>query len=471
MAGAQPRGMAGLDREVADELRRGMRGPVIVPEDGGYNAARAVWNGSIDRRPAAIAKCTSVEDCAHAVNVARARELLVAVRSGGHSFAGNGVCDGGVVIDLAEMKGIRVEPDRRRAHCQGGVLWGELDRATQQFGLATPGGVISHTGVAGLTLGGGLGWLNRMYGLSCDNLLSADVVTADGRMLHATENQHADLFWGLRGGGGNFGIVTSFEFALHPVGPMVFAGMTLFDISSAAEVARFTQEWASSAPRELSTVFAMGTAPPEEFVPIEMHGQPVVIVLFCWLGDSESGARVVAQLQRVGAPVATTMSPMPYAAWQAVQDAGWAHGTRMYGKSFFVHALTDDAAQVMAEGIRARRSQLSQIFSHQVGGAVRDVPADANAYHHRVPEWNAVVAGVWQDEPDGAETETTWVRETWTSLEPHMTGDMYVNFIADAGDEVQVQRAYSSTYQRLAEVKRRYDPGNLFRVNHNVRPE
>ncbi len=468
MTRARTRDTAGLDGKILDELRAGMRGDVIVAADAGYDEARAVWNGSIDRRPGAIAKCAGVEDVVHAVNVARSADVLVAVRSGGHSFGGNGVCDGGVVIDLADMKGIRVDPDRQRARCQGGVLWGELDQATQQFGLATPGGVISHTGVAGLTLGGGLGWLNRKHGLSCDNLVSAELVTADGETMHVSENENPDLFWGIRGGGGNFGIATSFEFALHPVGS-VLAGMTLFDIDHAADVARFTQEWAPSAPRELSTVFAMASAPPEAFVPGPMHGAPVVVILWCWAGDPDEGERIVAPLTRVVPPVGAMMASMPYPVWQTAQDASWAHGTRMYGKSSYLHEVTADAAEVMADAIRARQSPLSQIALHQVGGAVRDVASDATAYPHRAPEWNAVIAGVWQDEPDGAEIETAWARECWSALEPHMTGDMYVNFITDEGGDL-VQRAYSETYTRLVEVKQRYDPTNFFRVNQNVRP-
>jgi FAD/FMN-containing dehydrogenase len=408
----------GLDAEIVEALRAGMRGEVIVPADPGYDAARAVWNGAIDRRPGAVARCAGTADVLHAVNVARSAGLLVAVRSGGHSFAGNGVCDDGLVIDLAPMRGIRVDPGARRARCGAGVLWGELDHETQAFGLATPGGVISHTGVAGLTLGGGLGWLNRRHGLSCDNLAAVDLVTADGQLVHAGERQNEDLFWGLRGGGGNFGIATSFEFAVHPVGPSVLAGLVLFRLDRAGAIGRFAHEWASGAPRELSTIFAVATAPPEPFVIPEAQGQRAVMVLFCWTGALDEGERVLAPLRALGGRVGEMVAVMPYTAWQAALDPDWPHGTRMYSRTSFADELTSEAAEAMAECVRSARSPLSGIFLHQLGGAVRDVAADATAYGHRAPEWNVVFAGVWGDEPDGREVETAWARGSWSALAP-----------------------------------------------------
>jgi FAD/FMN-containing dehydrogenase len=311
-----------------------------------------------------------------------------------------------------------------------------------------------------------------MHGLSCDNLRSADVVTADGRLVHAGERENEDLFWGLRGGGGNFGIVTSFEFELHPVGPSVLAGLAAFPLERAGEVGRFTGEWASSAPRELSTIFAVATAPSEPFIAPEARGRPAVMVLFCWAGAADEGERAIAPLRGLGGLVGELAASMPYTAWQASQDPSWPHGTRMYMKSSFVHALTAEAAEAMAERVRAMRSPLSGIFLHQVGGAVRDVPPDATAYAHRSPEWNIVFAGVWGDEPDGPEVESAWARQSWSALAPHTTGEVYANFIGiedeDAAD--MVERAYRGRYERLAALKRKYDPTNLFRLNQNVTP-
>ena len=462
-----------IDSDVVEALEAGLRGHVIRAGDEGYHAARAVWNGAVEGYPAAIVRCMGTADVLHAVNVARFAGVQVAVRGGGHSFAGYSVCDGGLVIDLGQLTGIRVDPERRRVRCEAGVLWGQLDHETQAFSLATPGGVISHTGVAGLTLGGGLGWLNRKYGLACDNLVSADVVTADGHLVRASENENADLLWGLRGGGGNFGIVTSFEFALHPVGPAVLAGMAFFPISRAAEIAGFVHDWASNAPRELSTIFAMVDAPPEPFIELHAQGEPAVVVQFCWTGPIADGERIVAPLRSLGPSVGEMVATLPYAAWQTAQDPAWVHGTRIYLKSGFFESLTGGIADAMAEGIAARTSPLSGLFMHQVGGAVRDLASDATAYPHRQPEWNIVVGGIWDDDSSSAVDEIAWARKTWEALLPHMTGGLYANFM---GDELEsdrtdlVERAYRDRYEPLARLKRKYDPVNFFRLNANVKP-
>jgi FAD/FMN-containing dehydrogenase len=462
-----------IEPEVLDALDAGLRGKLIRPHDADYDSARTVWNGAIDKRPGAVVRCAGIADVLHAVNVARSAGLVIAVRAGGHSFAGFGVCDGGVVIDLGAMTGVRVEPHRRRARCEPGVLWGQLDHETQAFALATPGGVVSHTGVAGLTLGGGMGWLTRKHGLSCDNLMSADVVTADGHLVCASEDECPDLFWGLRGGGGNFGVVTSFEFALHHVGPAVLAGMAFFPVARANEVGAFAHEWASTAPRELSTIFGVVTAPPEPFIAPDAQGQPAVVVQFCWTGPIEKGERVIAPLRALSPAVGEMVATMPYAAWQSAQDPAWSHGTRVYLKSGFVHTLTGDTADAMVEQVLRRASPLSGIFMHQVGGAVRDVDADATAYAHRAPDWNINIAGVWDDDNGTPEGESAWARQSWDTLLTHMTGELYSNFIGaepDADHADLVERAYRGRYDRLAALKRKYDPTNLFRLNANVQP-
>jgi FAD/FMN-containing dehydrogenase len=462
-----------IDAGVLDALQSGLQGPLVRPGNSGYDRARAVWNGAIDKRPGAIARCAGPSDVLHAVNVARSGGLTVAVRAGGHSFAGHGVCDDGLVIDLGAMKGRRVQPDRRRAQCQAGVLWGELDRETQAFCLATPGGVISHTGVAGLTLGGGIGWLNRSLGLSCDNVVSADVVTADGRLVRASETENADLYWGLRGGGGNFGIVTALEFALHPVGPAVLAGVSFFSIDRAYEIASFTHSWAASAPRALGVIFGVVTAPPEPFVAVEAQGQPAVVVQFCWAGRVDEGECAITPLRAKLANVGESVTTTHYTAWQASQDAAWGHGTRTYLKSGYLDALTGEAAEAMVDSVKRQSSPLSGIFLHQLGGAIRDVAPAATAYAHRSPEWNINIAGVWDDTNSDCERETSWARQTFEALGPYMTGQLYSNFISDEPDDARTglaRRAYGANYARLAALKRKYDPTNLFRLNTNVQP-
>lgn len=467
-------GMVGeLDTEVVDALRAGIRGEVVVAEHPGYDAARAVWNGAIDRRPGAIARCRGPADVIHAVNVARSAGVTIAVRSGGHSFAGYSVCDGGLVIDLGTMNNVRVDPAGWRARCGAGALWGDLDHETQAFALATPGGVISHTGVAGLTLGGGMGWLNRRHGLSCDNLLSADVVTADGHFVRASEAENPELLWGLRGGGGNFGIVTSLEFSLHRVGPVVLAGLALFPVDRAREVATFVHEWAAEGPRDLSTVFGVVSAPPAEFVAPEAQGQPAVIVLFCWFGAMGEGERLVERLTALGPSCGQMVAPMPYATWQSALDADWAHGTRAYIKSGFVDTLTGDFAEAVVDQVLRRGSPISSVTMHQLGGAVRDVDAGAGSYPHREPDWNVNIVGVWDDAHGTEESETTWARTSWDALQPLMTGALYSNFIGEEADPERADltaRAYGDRKGRLAALKRRFDPTNLFRLNANVKP-
>ena len=341
---ATPDQATGTDVE---RLRESVQGSVFAPGDAGYDAARRIWNGAIDRRPACIARCTGVADVVAAVRVARERDLLVAVLSGGHGVGGHALCDDGLVIDLSPMKGIRVDPAKGSARAEAGVLWGELDRETQHFGLATVGGIVTHTGIAGLTLGGGIGWLMRKHGATVDNLLSADVVTAQGEIVTASEEENADLFWAIRGGGGNFGVVTSFEYRLHPVGPIVLAGMVFYALEDAPEVLRFYRELVAEAPDELTTIFELSVAPPAPFLPEEVHGKPIVWVGACYAGSPEVGAEVVRPLKQFGRPIADLLEPRRYTDLQAMFDPMVPHGWHRYWKSVELPTLTDAAIDTL----------------------------------------------------------------------------------------------------------------------------
>src|ERR671924_2181414 len=358
-----------------ERLRDSLHGPLIQPGEKGYEPARAICNGAIARRHACIARCTGVADVVAAVRFARERELLVAVRSGGHGVGGHAICDGGLVIDLSPMKGIRVDPAARTARAEAGVLWGEFDRETQLFGLATVGGIVTHTGIAGLTLGGGIGWLMRKYGATVDNLVSADVVTAEGRLVGASEEENPDLFWGIRGGGGNFGIVTSFEYRLHPVGPNVLAGPIFHPLADAPEVLRFYREFIAGAPDELTTIFDLSVAPPVPFLPEEVHGKPIVLVGACYAGSPEEGAEVVRPLKRFGSPIVDLLEPKPYTELQSMFDPVVPHGWHRYWKSVELPPLTDGAIETLVEHQSAFTSPRSYCIVFQLGGAPRRVAA------------------------------------------------------------------------------------------------
>jgi FAD/FMN-containing dehydrogenase len=453
-----------------ERLRAGIRGPVILPDDPGYDDARAVWNGAIDRRPACIVRCTGVADVVAAVRFARERELPLAVRSGGHGVAGHAVCDGGVVVDLSPMRGIRVDPAARTARAEAGVLWGELDRETQLHGLATVGGIVTHTGIAGLTLGGGIGWLMRKHGATVDNLVSVDLVTADGATVTAGENEHPDLFWGVRGGGGNFGIATSFEYRLHPVGPIVLAGPIFHPFEDAREVLRFYREFAAAAPDELTTIFELSAAPPAPFLPEELHGKPIVMVGACYAGSPEEGAKVVRPLKEFGRPIVDFLEPKPYTALQSMFDPFVPHGWHRYWKSVELPPLTDGAIDTLVEQASAITSPRSYCIVFQLGGALARVGEDETAFGQRDAAHNVNVNAVWtEDDPDG-EQHVSWAREFFSALQPHARGRVYVNFLGDEGSD-RVRQAYGERrYERLVGLKRTYDPANVFRLNQNIEP-
>jgi FAD/FMN-containing dehydrogenase len=445
-----------------------LRGRVVAPDSPEYDLARRVWNGSIDRHPSLIVRCAGVADVLAAVQYARASGLPVAVRSGGHSFPGLSVADHALVIDLSPMKGVRVDPETRVARVQAGVLLGELDRETQAFGLAVPSGIVTHTGVAGLTLGGGIGWIMRKHGLSIDQLLSVDVVTATGEFVRANAEENPDLFWGVRGGGGNFGIITEFEFRCVPLGTQVLAGPIIWPMEMSAEVLRFYRDWVADAPDELMTIIIHRKAPPLAFVPQELHGKPVVMVICCWVGDVDEGERFLRPLRRFRSPVVDLCLPKPYLTHQAMFDPSFPHGRWYYFKSCDVAALTDDIIDVTVEHTSRISSPLTSFPIWQGGGAVGRVGNEESAFNGRTAGFTYNI-GACTETRDGFEQERDWVRDFWSALAPWHEG-VYVNFLGDEGAD-RVREAYGSAkYDRLQVLKRKYDPDNFFRFNQNISP-
>lgn len=442
-------------------------GDLIRPGDPGFDSARAIWNGSIACNPAFIARCHTTEDIATVVGIARETGLQIAVRSGGHSVAGLSTCDGGVVVDLSSMRDVVVDPDHRLASVAPGATWADFDAATAVHGLATTGGLISTTGVAGLTLGGGIGWLQRKYGLSCDNLVGAELVTADGEVIEVSETERADLLWGLRGGGGNFGVVSRFTFALHPVST-VYGGLLLFPLSRGKEVLTAFRDWAIDAPDEASLLAAVMTAPPEPFVPTELVGQKAVAIIGCWCGEPADGAAIIEPLRALS-PAADVFGPMPYVALQTMLDGGAPSGLRNYFRGGFLDALSDEVIDiVLAHGARLP-SPMSQIHLHQMGGAVGRAPADATAFSGRHAAYTYNIISTWMEQRED-ETHVTSNRELTAELAPRSADGEYVNFAGDA-DATRVRELYGDQlYDRLARLKRQYDSANLFNRNQNILP-
>ena len=454
----------------ADVLRGGFSGDVLRPAQPGYEEARRVFNKMIDRHPGLIARCTSTVDVAAAVSAAREHGLVVAVRGGGHSFSGLSTCDDGMVIDLRGLKSITVDPQSRTARAGGGVLWGEFDAATQAHGLHTPGGRVTTTGLGGFTTGGGYGWTSSKYGLACDNLISAEVVLADGSVVRASEHEHADLFWGIRGGGGNFGVVTEFEFRLHPLGPIVLAGLAMFPVDRAPDVLRSWRDWADAAPDEVSTGCVVVTAPPEEFVPPELRGQPVLGIPVLYVGDPEAGAAAVQPLRDLG-PAVDHIGPMPYTAFQAALDplAPWDLGG-FYARGEYMPELGDAAIEVFlahAADLVTLSPPFSQMIIFRIGQGVAAVPGEATAFSHRDARYLFHPITAWLDPADG-EKMIAATRAFAAAMRPFSTGASYLNFTHEAD---RVRDAYGdATYARLVALKDTYDPANLFRLNQNIRP-
>ena len=414
------------------DVRMRFRGALLRPGEEGYEEARRVWNGSIDRRPALIARCAGADDVATAVRFARERDLPVSVRGGGHSIAGHAVCDGGVMIDLSLMKAITVDAEQRTARAAGGVLWSEFDRATQQMGLATTGGIISHTGIAGLTLGGGLGHLMRKHGLTVDNLIAVDLVTADGERMHVDAKSNPELLWGLCGGGGNFGIVTAFEYRLHPVGPMVLGGPMFWDLADAPAVLRYVNELAVAAPDELGIMIALMLAPPMPFVPPDRIGKPMIGLILVWTGDPATGQQVLAPFRAIGSPVVDLVRGMPYVALQSMLDGGAPHGRHYYWKAHRLPSLTEAVIDVIVGRIETITSPFSQIGGWAVGGAVSRVDPDATAVAHREVGFEINTTAGWMPTDPNSERHVAWVREGWEALRPYSAG-VYANFLSDEG--------------------------------------
>jgi FAD/FMN-containing dehydrogenase len=454
-----PKSARNLRASEIAQLRRSLRGQLILPEDLAYEAGRKVWNGTVDKKPGAIVYCANAQDVIEAANFARSRELLVAVRSGGHNVAGCSVCDDGVVIDLSRMKRVEVDPVRRIARAEAGLTLGDFDTTTQAHGLATTMGVNSDTGIAGLTLGGGFGKLGRKYGLTCDNLLAAEIVTADGQLLRASESQNPDLFWGIRGGGGNFGIVTTFEYRLHAVGPKLLAGSVLHSYDHARDAMRFYYAFSSNAPDELSADAALVTAP---------SGEKFFAISACHIGAIEEGERVMKPLREFGSPVESRFAPVSYLQIQAANDTTFPRGRRYYWKAQFIRELTERAIDTLLATYARAPSSASLLALQQVGGAIARVPKSATPYVNRDALYDCFPVAIW-DDPAEDEANMRWARDLWNAMRPFSTGGVYANNLGDEGDE-RVRAAYGENYARLVSLKCKYDPNNLFRLNQNIRP-
>ncbi len=447
----------------------GFRGQTLRLGEPGYDEARTVINSMIDRQPALVVRPTGAADIIEAVNLARDKGLPVSPKCGGHQVAGHAVAQGGILIDLSSLKGTVVDPTTRRARVAGGALWGEVDRETQLFGLATPGGRVTTTGVAGFTLGGGYGWLSSLYGLACDNLVAADVVTADGRLVKVSETENPELLWGLRGGGGNFGIVTSFEFALHPIGPMVQAGMLIHSLENGLDIVRAYRELIEGAPEQLITALAVVQAPPAPFVPPEMVGTPVLAIVAFWAGDVDEGAKALAGLRAIGPPLMDVISPMPYTAFQAMLDGFAPSGWRNYHRGEHLTGLPDEAAAAFLSAGEQRLSPLTQAIMFRTGGAVSRIPDDATAASHRDAVYMAHPIAQWQDRAED-KTHIGWATAFSEALRPWTTGGVYLNFEQEPGED-HVRRGYSADkWKRLVALKEEWDPQNIFRSNANIVP-
>jgi FAD/FMN-containing dehydrogenase len=449
-----------VDEVAVTQFREGVRGQVLRPGDAGFDTARRVWNGMIDRSPALIVRSAGAADVARAVDFARDHGLPLAVRGGGHSAAGNGVIEAGLVIDVSAMKGIRVSPGRRTVRAEAGLSWREFDAETQAFGLATTGGVVSSTGIAGLTLGGGIGWLMRSHGLSVDNLLSVDLVTADGKLRTVNAGEEPDLFWAVRGGGGNFGVGTSFEYRLHPVGPTVLGGLLIWPRAQARDVLRRFRDFTRTAPENASAYAALGTSP---------DGQPVVLVIPFFNGPIAEGEALLRPLREFGPPLADLVQPMPYTAFQQILDPLNPPGNRVYWKSAVLQRLDDDAIDTIIEHSAAPASPLSAAIIEFYGGAANRVGVGETAYPLRDAEYSLNAISAWTD-PAQDEANIRWARRLWEAVWPYSPGSVYVNFLGVDEGEDRVRAAYGPNYDRLAAIKARYDPGNLFRSNQNIKP-
>lgn len=457
-----------LSHEILTTLQLQLRGSLCLADEAGYDEARTVWNAMIDRRPAAVVRCHGASDVMRAVRLARDHGLLLAVRGGGHNISGNAVCEGGLLIDLSPMRSVRIDPKTRSARVEPGVTLGEFDKEAQAFALATPLGINSTTGVAGLTLGGGFGWLSRKFGFTVDNLTSADVVTADGTLLQANATDNPDLFWGIRGGGGNFGVVTSFEFKLHPIGPEVVSGLIVHPFARARELLAGYRQVAAQAPDELTIWVVLRKAPPLPFLPAETHGKEIVVFAVCYTGEPGKAQEALAPLRALGEPIADVIGPQPYAAWQTAFDPLLTPGAYNYWKSHNFTALSDGLVDTLVDSIGTLPTAECEVFIAQLGGASGRIAADATAFPHRDANFVMNVHTRWRERED-QEASIKWARGLFAATAVHATGGVYVNFMPE--DETdRVAGAYGSNYARLMALKAKYDPDNLFRLNQNIQP-
>lgn len=459
-----------LNPTAVSALETRVRGDVLRPGDDGYDEARTVWNAMIDRRPALVIRPANAEDVIHAVSFAREYDLLIGVHGGGHNVAGNAVPDGGLMIDCSSMTSIRVDPETKIARADPGVTIGEFDRATQAYSLVTPGGIISETGLAGLTLGGGWGWLSRSYGLTIDNLLSVDIVTADGDLVHVSRDENADLFWGVRGGGGNFGVVTAFEFDLHAIDPTVLAGVLVYSFEVASDLLRFHREFTAAAPDELCCYASVRTAPSAPFIPEEVRGERVATAYLCYAGSIEDGERAIRPLRELSSPIVDLVEARPYVEFQSLFDDVYPPGFRNYWKSGFVDeaGLSDEAIDTLVDYAMTLTSPYTSIVIEHLGGAISRVDADTTAYAHRDAGYSFNIFTRWEDAMED-DRHVTWTQDFFAAMVPFLADGVYVNFLSRESDD-RVKTAFGENYERLVELKNRYDPENVFRMNQNVAP-
>ena len=457
-----------LDPSVAKDLATKVQGEILTADSPGFDKVRVVWNAMIDRKPALIARCKSADDVVACVKFATQHDLLVAVRGGGHNIAGNAVCEGGLLIDLSLMRAVKVDAAKQTAHVEGGALLGDFDQAAQAHGLATPLGINSTTGVAGLTLGGGFGWLSRKHGLTLDNLLSATVVTAAGEKLTASAKENSDLFWALRGGSGNFGVVTSFEFKLHKIGTEVLSGLIVHPLADAKKVLQYYRDFVAKAPDELAVWFVLRKAPPLPFLPEKWHGKEILALAACYFGDLKTGEKLLQPLRAFGQPIADVIGPTPYIGWQQVLDPLLTPGMRNYWKSHEFLQIPDAMIDVIMDFASRLPDPQTELAFAQLGGAIQRVPNDATAYSHREPNFLINVHTRWDAAANDGKC-IAWARDLIKALTPFSTGAVYVNFLT-SDEEDRVKMAYGANLAKLVAAKKKYDPTNLFRMNANIRP-
>ena len=457
-----------IDTDGIEAIKSSLRGEVLLPGHERYDQAREIWNAMIDRKPAIIIQCLGAADVKIAVDFAAKYNLLAAVRSGGHNIAGNAVCDDGLMIDLSQMKSVRIDQDSMLVHVEPGVSLGDLDHETQAFGLATPVGINSTTGVAGLTLGGGFGWLSRKYGMTIDCLTAVDVVTADGKYIHANKDNHSDIFWAVRGGGGNFGIITRFEFQLYPVGPEVLAGLIVFPLEDAASALKKYREYARTLGDDTSVWVVMRQAPPLPFLPEDVHGKDVIVFALCHIGDLEEGKKIIEPIRSFGKMAGEHVGEMPFTAWQQAFDPLLTPGARNYWKSHNFNDISDEVIDLAIKYTKTLPSPQCEIFFAMLGGETSRIAKDATAYPHRDANYLLNVHGRW-DEAGDDEKCIGWARDFFNDSAPHATGGVYINFMTEEETE-RVKSAYGPSFDRLKDIKKKYDPNNLFKLNQNIAP-